>query len=515
MKKLLFSLLVSLLMLGLIVIAPHIPPQSGVRPVALASDEKIPIYLPAPADIRDGTLDQGFGKGGRVITSFRLQSPNSHTTLGTAVVVQQDGKIVEAGYTSTGYSPRRRRATFTLARYLPTGALDRTFGPDHTGKIMTFFPDIDSGLVQANALALQPDGKLVAAGYVHPFRPDGRVTHPRFALVRYNPDGSLDQSFGKEGFVVTDFDEFSLGSGTTRAEANALVVEPDGHLVAAGFVHWNSATTNAQHSFVLVRYKPNGGISRVFGLTRVPGQNSYVIEGRKGRATSLVRQSDGKLVAAGYDGIPEAIYDTQFALARYNHDGTLDRSFGQNGSVLARFDHPLGGIKAEVRSLILQPDGKLVAAGRNEFRDGFTTFLMVGLMRLNPDGSLDQNFGSGGKVETNFWNRRGTANALIFVRDGRRSKLVVAGSETLGSGPRRIALARYHLDGSLDQSFGRGGIVITGFPPDPVEAVALAHYRHRGVNQLVAAGHVLGRYTQGFALTRYNNAATREELLVP
>ncbi len=344
-----------------------------------------------------------------------------------------------------------------------------------------------------------------------------------FALARYNPDGSPDLRFGKSGFVITDFDGFSLGRGRTIAEARALVVEPDGSLVVAGFVYWNSATVNAQQSFALVRYKTDGSAARVFGLAQVPGQDSFVITGPNGRALSLLRQPDGKLVAAGYSGIPGTGSPfsppaTQFALARYNPDGTLDRSFGQNGSVLSRFEHPREGSRAEAHSLVLQPDGKLVAAGLDVFRRGAAAMQMAGLMRFNPDGSLDQGFGSGGKVETilNLGGRTGgTANALVLVRDGfRGGKLVVAGYGSLRFGSTGFALARYHLDGNLDRSFGRVGIVFTGFPPNTVQATALAHYQHRGVNQLVVAGHIHGQL-RGFALARYNIAATREELPVP
>src|SRR6266545_3091173 len=275
------------------------------------------------------------------------------------------------------------------------GDLDPTFGAG--GKVTTVF----GGDSRAYALVLQPNGKLVAAG----------VGPNRFALARYNPDGSLDTSFGAGGKVTTP-----IGA------ANALVLQPDGKLVAAGSNYISPS------DFVLVRYNPNGSLDTSFGVggkvTTAIGDGA---DRRHARAFALALQPDGKLVAAG---------EPDFTLVRYR-DGSLDTSFGVSGKVTTS-----DGVLVVANALALQPDGKLVAAGRGW--TGSTGFESA-LVRYNPDGSFDTSFGVGGKVTTDT-GESGGAHALALQPDG---KLVAAGS----------GLIRYKPDGSLDTSFGVGGKV--------------------------------------------------------
>jgi uncharacterized delta-60 repeat protein len=175
-----------------------------------------------------GALDTSFGVGGKVTTDF---SGIGETDRANALVVQPDGKLVAAGTAAVQPS-----FDFALARYNPDGTLDTSFGVG--GKVTTDFAgtgDTD----EISALVLQLDGKLVAAGTA--------VVQPSFdfGLARYNPDGTLDTSFGIGGKVTTDFS----GIGETD-EANALVVQPDGKLVAAG-----TAVVQPSFDFALARYR--------------------------------------------------------------------------------------------------------------------------------------------------------------------------------------------------------------------------------------------------------------------
>src|SRR6266540_3708037 len=285
------------------------------------------------------------------------------------------------------------------------GDLDPTFGAG--GKVTTVF----GGDSRAYALVLQPNGKLVAAGV----GPNG------FVLVRYNPDGSLDTSFGGDGKVTT-----AIGFG---AEANALALQPDGKLVAAGTSDIEDSTTVGPQ-FALVRYNPDGSLDTSFGVggkvTTAIGDGA---DRRHARAFALALQPDGKLVAAG---------EPDFTLVRYR-DGSLDTSFGVSGKVTTS-----DGVLVVANALALQPDGKLVAAGMGW--TGSTGFESA-LVRYNPDGSFDTSFGVGGKVTTDT-GESGGAHALALQPDG---KLVAAGS----------GLIRYKPDGSLDTSFGVGGKVTT------------------------------------------------------
>ncbi len=279
-----------------------------------------------PADARAGALDPSFGGGGKVTTDFAGSFDQAF-----GLVVQADGKLVAAG--SAGIAVGQvTTSDFGLARYKQQdGLLDKSFGS--RGKVTTdFVGDGD----QANALVVQADGKLVAAGYAF----TGGGSNPNFALARYHPDGTLDASFGTAGKVTTDF-----GGGD---QANALVVQPDGKLVAAGI------TAAASFDFALARYNPDGTLDASFGTA---GKVTTDFGGGSAdRATALVVQADGRLAVGG--SIQTASI-ADFALARYQPDGTLDASFGIGGRVTT----DIGGGTDGANALVVQT-GKLVAFGR-------------------------------------------------------------------------------------------------------------------------------------------------------
>jgi len=335
------------------------------------------------------------------------------------LVLHPDGKMVVAGCL---------RGHFLRARYNADGSLDSSFGGG--GKT----PDDFSGIGGAfSALVLQPDGKLVAAGPIE----DG-FGRWAFALARHNADGSLDSSFGSGGKVTTNF-----GSGSFD-QAYALVLQPDGKLVAAGLSNVSGGGGGGftcfpfcpppdpgTSSFALARYNADGSLDSSFGtdgkvITNFGSSNDQVL--------ALVLQPDGKLVAAGGS-------NGNFALARYNANGSIDSSFGGGGTVSTNF----GSFGGAAYALVLQPDGKLVAAG-----SGIPNFALA---RYTASGSLDPTFGSGGKVITDFG---GDAYALVLQPDG---KLVAAGARP----PNAFALARYNANGSIDSSFGSAGKVSTNF----------------------------------------------------
>jgi len=205
-----------------------------------------------------------------------------------ALVLQPDGKLVAAGSSDAGGTGSD---DFILARYLPGGSLDPTFGVG--GKVTTDF----GGRDLAFTLVLQPDGKLVAAGG-SPFR-----GFSSFSLTRYLPDGSLDRTFGTEGKVITEF-------GGEEVSAIALVLQPDGKLVAAGIEGSNVTGT---FDFALARYLPNGSLDPTFGV----GGKVTTDFGTGERAGALILQPDGKLVAAGFSEFQAPNNTRDFALARY------------------------------------------------------------------------------------------------------------------------------------------------------------------------------------------------------
>ena len=347
------------------------------------------LLIPA-AQAEPGALDPSFGTGGKVTTAV---APTDSGAL--ALARQADGKLVAAGYGSTGYNE-----DFALARYNADGSLDTSF--NGTGKVTTA---IGPGADYAEALALQPDGKFVAAGWS--FNGSDRD----FALTRYNPDGSLDTSFGTGGKVTT-----FIGSGNDTAYALAL--QPDGKLVAAG-----SNLQGTQSVVALARFNSNGSLDSSFGA----GGKVATAIGSYAVAGALAFQPDGKLVVAGVGSTGS---QRSFALARYNPDGSLDTSFGSGGKVTTA----IGSTLDTAEAIGLQPDGKLVAAGSSRTGSGD----VFALARYNSDGSLDAGFGSGGKLTTAVASD-GEAYGLVLQPDG---KLVAAGGSWDGA-KEQFMLVRY------------------------------------------------------------------------
>jgi len=406
------------------------------------------LALPPAARANTGDLDPAFGTGGQVVTPIF----NGYD-VASALVLQPDGKLVAAGHAYNASN-----TVFALVRYNTDGSLDGSFG---TGGKVTTAIGTGSG---ATALVLQPDGKLVAAGYASSA---GKTT---FALVRYNASGSLDASFGTGGKVMTPI-------GSVDDEAFALVLEPDGKLVAAGY-----SDRGSNNAVALVRYNANGSLDTSFGTG---GKVTTAIGSVDDEVFALVRQPDGKLVAAGYTS---GANSTAFALVRYNADGSLDTGFGTGGKVTTA----IGSIDDEVFALVLQPDGKLVAAGYTSGASN-TAFALV---RYNASGSPDASFGTGGKVTTQIVTMENEAFALVLQPDG---KLVAAGYTNDGS-EQDFALVRYSADGNLDGSFGTGGKVITPVPGAFGEANALVLQPD---GKLAAAGYSYNGSDTDFAVARY------------
>jgi uncharacterized delta-60 repeat protein len=341
---------------------------------------------------------------------------------------------------------------------LANGSLDTSFGTG--GKVVTAIGSYD----YAKSVAIQSDGKIVAAGVSFNGIDDD------FALARYNIDGSLDTTFGIGGKVTTAI-------GTSYDHARSIAIQSDGKIVAAGLT-----SNGIDDDFALVRYNIDGSLDTSFGIG---GKVTTAIGSSDDKAYSLAIQSDGKIVAAG-----DSFNDrrSQFALVRYEADGSLDTSFGTSGKVTTAI-----GSRAELDSIALQGDGKIVAAGFSSSgrKDNFA------LARFNVDGSLDASFGIGGKVTTAIGSSDDFVKSIALQSNG---KIVVAGISYNGV-RRYFALARYNVDGSLDTSFGSDGKVITaiGSSEDYVQSIAI-----QGNGKIVAVGLSFNGSEYDFALARYN-----------
>ncbi|MGH7983059.1 MAG: delta-60 repeat domain-containing protein [Candidatus Udaeobacter sp.] len=354
----------------------------------------------------DGTLDTTFGRGGKVRTDFP-----GLAAVPSAVVIQSDGKIVVAG----GAFPQFTFAgNFEVVRYNPNGSLDRSFG--NGGIVTTTFPEGS----YAFDVALQPDGKIIAGGTVFVDFIPGEPSDTDFALARYNPNGSLDTTFGNGGTVMTDF----FGN---EDDAFSVLIQPDGKIVAVGSAN-NPAT---YYDFAAVRYLSNGTIDTTFG---VAGKVSTDFGDQNfDRARSAALQPDGRIVAAGF-AISQNGGVQNFAVARYTSNGVLDTTFSRDGKTEIDF----GDCCQSANKVLLQSDGKIITVGYADTEDSDSDFLLA---RLSPRGSLDPTFGMGGKVRTSFGDLNGGANGAALQSDG---KIVAVGFQaTFSNQWANFALARY------------------------------------------------------------------------
>jgi uncharacterized delta-60 repeat protein len=316
------------------------------------------------------------------------------------------------------------------------GDLDPTFGTD--GKMLT---DFDHSTDIANAVAIQADGKLVVVGTTYL---DNDFSNEDFAIARYNPDGTLDKTFGAGGKVQTDFPDLA-------AVASSVVIQPDGKIVVAGGAF---PLFTFLGNFKVARYNPDGLLDTSFGdagiVTTIFPEGSYAFD--------VALQADGKIIAAGtvfVDFDPGESSNTDFALARYNPDGTPDATFGNGGQATTDFV----GFEDDAFSVLIQPDGKIVAVGSANDPATFYDFAAV---RYLSNGTLDTTFGVAGKVHTDFGDQNfDRARAAALHSDGR---IVAAGFAISQNGlVQNFAVARYTSNGVLDTSFGTGGMTQIDF----------------------------------------------------
>jgi uncharacterized delta-60 repeat protein len=284
--------------------------------------------------------------------------------------------------------------------------------------------EIGSGNAFGRAVATQPDGKILVGGY------SSNGSDFDFTVIRFNQDGSLDNSFGTNGIVVTPV-------GTGDEYGLCIAIQADGKILLAGY-----SGNSGNEDIALVRYNANGSLDTSFDSD---GKILTQIGAGTDAAWSLTIQQDSKILLGGWsnDGIQD-----NFALVRYNTDGSLDADFDGDGKVVT----PVGSGGSSGRGVAVQSDGKIVLAGIAS-NGGNTDFAVV---RYNNNGSLDTDFANNGKAITAVGNSTDYAYSIAIQADG---KIVVAGYSYSGSNA-DFAIVRYNSSGTLDTGFDVDGKVI-------------------------------------------------------
>jgi uncharacterized delta-60 repeat protein len=405
------------------------------------------------AQAADGDLDPTFGNGGKVITDFNNTEDQLYR-----IAIQPDGKIVAIGSTRTSSESSK----YALARYNPDGTLDATFGTG--GKVKTVIANV---LESATGLFILPNGKIMIAGSIA----QPATTDTSFALLRYNSNGSLDTTFGNGGIVKTNIGTYIDGIGR-------IALQSDGKIVAVGFTATFTGSSNQRKSdIVLARYNPDGSLDPTFGNGGIV--ISTIDPDLADDALALLIQPDGKVVLAGADR-------EDFLVARYNTNGTLDTTFGTNGFTRTDIDNQSVDLAA---GAILQPDGKIILAGSAQ-QACCTLQTAFAMARYTSNGFLDLTFGTLGKVVFGS----GELTSVVLQQSG---KIIV-----LGNSGANFSLSRFNANGSLDSTFGNAGSVSTNFGGDNIVSENLTL---QADGKLVASGFSEKPFFQNsdFALARY------------
>jgi uncharacterized delta-60 repeat protein len=377
-----------------------------------------------------------------------------------SVVIQPDGKIVVGGASYTGTD-----GDFLIMRYNADGTLDTTFDVD--GMTTTDFGTW-SNLV--GDIALQPDGKIVAVGW------SNNGTSREFAVARYNSDGSLDTTFDTDGIAIVDIT-------AANDEANGVVIQPDGKIVVVGH------TLNGTTDFAVARFNADGSLDNTFDTD---GMLTTDLFGSEDRARDVDIQSDGKIVVIGQEGLTAS---RDFAVVRYNTDGSLDTSFDTDGKVTTDFY----GSTDQGRELVIQPDGKIVVVGRiiNGGQEDF------GIARYETNGALDTSFDTDGWTSTDI-NGEDQGEGLDIQPDGKLVAIGYSNRDVNGA----FTVVRYNSDGSLDTSFDGDGIATVDLASglDDGEAVVV-----QPDGKIVAVGHSMNT-DDDVGLVRFNTDGSVDNL---
>ena len=426
--------------------APTAPRRCGESP------PPPPTPPPPPAPPGLSTLDPTFSTDGRQTTNF-----GGNSEAANAVAVRPDGKVVVAGTANDG--PTNASST-VLARYNADGTLDSSFSGD--GKLPTDTANSSDGRA---AMALQPDGKVVVAGY------SPGTAGSDFAVDRYDAGGTLDDSFSDDGTQQTDF------SGDGSEVGSAVAVQPDGKIVVAGSF---LSEGTAGYDFALARYNADGTLDSSFSgdgkqTTDFAGLDDFALDG------GIALGPNGTIVVLGS---AEDAMGNHRALARYTANGALDSSFSADGRQM---------IGASISAVAVQADGKIVGTGGEE------------IVRFNAGGALDSSFSGDGRQTIDFGDGFDTAGAVALRSDGR---IVIAGNSVHNPGASAVGdfgLARYTAAGALDPSFSGDGRETTDFSGsrrDAGRAVAL-----EANGRIVVAGATGTELDDDLAIARYTGGS--------
>ncbi|MBC8108147.1 MAG: hypothetical protein H7Z14_16295 [Anaerolineae bacterium] len=370
----------------------------------------------------DGSPDSTFNFGGTTTTDFNGEFDSSY-----AVAVDSSGRTIVVGSTSSSFS-EMRDSRIAIARFDARGDLDHLF--INGGKTTTVLagPSNDEG----QATLIQSDGKILVAGN----RTSGNTTLD-LAITRYNTDGSLDATFGVGGKATFGF---------TQGYNASMALDLSGRIL----IEYSASDGGGGLNFAVTRLNTNGSVDTTFGTNGTVTIDFGAYDG----SNAVAVDRNGRIVIAGDSIVGQA---HNFAVARLNSNGTLDTSFSDDGKATLS----LGQWNAGASALAIDSQNRIVLAGTS---DG--DFAVV---RYNTNGTLDNSFSGDGINLIDFGNNGDQATAVAIYGNDR---IVISGGAV--TSVYEYELARLNADGSLDTGFsGDGKLTGTGLGLLPGRSVAV------------------------------------------
>lgn len=362
--------------------------------VAGEAGEPTPMQVAIARYNTDGTLDTSFGNSGTLLIQV-----GPFRSYARSIALQADGKIVIGAYTYDDIA-----ADFAVIRLLADGTLDNSFGNNGITIADAGSHDI------VDAMILLNDGKILLAGN----------NYTDFLAARFNTDGSLDTTFGTNGWTAIGFD-------SSDSQVKDVALQDDGKILLSGYAYNNSTGVN---SMATTRINADGSIDPTFGtagkITVNSGNNDDF-------AVAIAVQTDGKIVMGGYTYVGENPLRYDLVAVRLNTDGTFDDNYANNGVAIGRV---LEDGQNYAEQMILQPDDKIILAGYAAEIDNYN----LAMLRFDTDGNVDTTFGIDGKVSTDINARPDFGKAITLQPD---NKIILAGYSYAPSGVGEIVVARY------------------------------------------------------------------------
>lgn len=366
---------------------------------------------------QDGILDNTFGSNGIIITDV---SPGLDD-IGYSVIVKDNGKFIITGYAVNDNGNK----DFTLVQYNQDGVIDSSFGDN--GIVLL---DINGTNDYAFASAIQSDGKIITVGYT-------TNTDSDIAIIRFNSDGSIDNSYANNGIFIYDY-------GFGNDEGWAIIISSDGN----AFVGCKITNESLEDDYAVLKITEEGILDNSFGnngitVTDIGGTDAI---------RDIKLQSDGKILITGTSSDDVGgFYDK--TLIRYNVNGDLDSSFNSNGIIFTSFED--GGDDGGY-SISIKTDGKIIVCGSSSVGIGDDNFALA---QYNSDGSIDASFGTGGVTITDFGSSYDLCYSSLIQNNG---KIILGGFVINGTTFNwDFGIVRYNTDGSIDTGFGTNGFIIT------------------------------------------------------